>query len=169
MSVTAGVTGAFKRALVDACQTATAGMVLPDHDLLVRYGRPSSAQVAAFDEIIGVTRIDGSIDPATMTASKRTREMALTAEIVFSVFRSGPSDYLDEDAEQEAGDRAYALFGAVEEHIRVNDITLGDLGGVRWCLCVDHTSDGESSPEVLAKGRSIEITTSWLAMARLTA
>lgn len=161
----ASVTAAFKTALVDACTAATSGMILPEHELLVRYGRSSAAQLKAYDEIIGVTRVTGTLDFGGMAASNRPRHMDLTAEIVISIFRAGPSDYLDDDAEQEAGDRAYALLGAIEHHVRIDDVTVG--GTCRWCLCVDHESDGVSDPEVLARGRTIEITSSWLAKVHL--
>lgn len=163
MTLTADVTATFKRALVDAAETATAGLHLPDHDLLVRYGMPSMGQLKAYDDIVAVTRISGTLDTATMTANLRTREMTLTADVAISVFRAFAGD--DDEPDAESGDRAYALFSAIEEQVRVNDITLGNT--VRWCLCISHES--EDFVDESTRGRTGQITSSWLAKARITA
>jgi hypothetical protein len=164
----------FKSALVQAAKLSTEPLMLPDHDLLVRYGQPTARQLDNYDDIVAVTRVSAEIDPATM-GNTRSRELNLTAHVIVSVFRPGDDGDLDDvDLEKVAGDRAYELLDSLEEYVRVTDTTLAfgdtsDGGGVvRWCFCTGHESDGATAPAVLNKGRCIEIDATFTAKARVS-
>ena len=153
MTTVSDVSRQFKDALVTAATTA-----IDDTSVKVCYGQPGTEQP---DDIVSVGRVTAVIDPATLTSSLRTRELAVTAEVVVSVFRAG-----GQDMEKVAGDRAYQLLDMVEEYVRVTDTTLG--GVVRWCFCTGHDSDGATDPQVTATGRLIEIKAEFAARARIT-
>ncbi|SRR6266702_5904236 len=146
------VAGQFKTAIVTAATTA-----ISDATVKVCYGHPGTDQP---DDIVSVGKVTAVIDPATLSASLRTRELTLTVEVTASVHRGGA------EQEQAAGTRAYQLLNLIEEYVRVTDTTLGGL--VRWCFCVGHDSDGVTDPQIAASGSLIEATATFLAKARIT-
>lgn len=170
---TSDIAGPFKKAMRNAARAATTPLVLPDHDLLVRYGAPSMAQLKAFDEVIAVGKVTAGLDFAAM-GTNRQRELVLTADVLVSVFRSGGDDEIDgDDLEEEVGDRAYELLNAIEEYCRVTDTTLEQASGVagglvRHCFCTGHESDGMTDPEAQKLGRAAFITATFTAPTRIS-
>lgn len=154
MTTISDMAGAFKTAMVTACRTA-----ITDTNVTVCYGHPGQYQP---DDIIAVGRITCTQVPGPISRTNRARDVTLTAEVHVSCFRGGP----DPETEKLAGDRAYALLSLIEEQVRVTDTTLGGL--VWWCFCTDHDSDGITDPQMLAKGRLVEILATFTAQARIT-
>lgn len=157
----------FRAAMLDACRAATAPLIDPDHDLLVRRGRPTAEQFRSCDEIIAVTRHSADLDFAAV-GTNRQRELVMTLDIIVSVFRAGSEDSEDVDeVTVEADDRAYQLLDAIEEWVRVTDTTLG--GVVRWCACTHHENDGAGTdPDIAARGREAAILATFTAPVRVT-
>jgi len=154
----ADVAASFKRAIVTAATTATTPLIPTDHTFGVFYGHPGVRDMP--DDIISVGRITSAQEPENLSTN-RSRWNVLTAEVVISVFRAG-----GRDQEQVAGDAAYAYLTAIEEYVRVTDTSLGGL--VLWCFCTGHDSAGSTDPDLLGQGRTIEITATFTARARIT-
>lgn len=148
---------AFKTALVAACETACRPLADPAHQLGVYYGHPG---IKLPDDIVSVMRVTAQQEPGPI-GTNRARDLTLTADVTVSIYRAGGADQ-----EAVAAAQAYALLTAVEEHCRVTDTTLG--GAVWWCFCTSHESEGATNPDLLAKGRVIEITATFTARARIT-
>lgn len=146
------VAAQFKDAMVTAATTA-----INDADVMVCYGHPGTVQP---DDIVSFGRVTSTQSPHTMSTN-RTRWNTLTIDVTISVYRTGGADQ-----EQVAGDRAYELLNLIEEYVRVTDTTLGGL--VLYCFCTSHESDGYTDPQVIAKGRLIEITATFTAESRIT-
>lgn len=155
MTTVSDMTAAYKKALHTAARTA-----ITDQEVLVAYGNPGPVQTLP-DDIVSVGRVTGHFGPGPISATNRARDVTLTAWVTASCFRAGGWEQ-----EEIAGDRAYELIGLLEEYVRVTDTTLGGL--VYWCFCVDHDSEGYTSPEALAEGRTIEVVAQFEATARIT-
>jgi hypothetical protein len=153
----ADVAAQFKTAMVAAAAAATAGLADPAHQLLVCYGHPGTQLP---DDIVSVGRVTSAQEPEAL-GTNRSRWNVLTAEVTVSVFRAGGPEQ-----EQIAGDRAYQLLVAIEERLRVTDTSLGGL--VLWCFCTGHESNGSTDPDLLAKGRVIDVIATFTARARIT-
>lgn len=143
---------AYKNALHAACVSLWAGQAVQ-----VSFGHPGQSQV---NDIVAVTRVSAQQEPVTLTP-RRTREEALQAEVVFSIYRGGGPEM-----EKVCSDRAYELLGQLEQHVRVTDTTLG--GAVRHCFLTDHDSTGTTDEAFLANGRLIEVTATFEAVARIS-
>lgn len=128
-----------------------------DSTVLVTYGHPG---MEFADDMIGVGRVTSSQEQATMSPN-RSREELLTVEVTISCYRGG-----GQEQEQICGDRAYALLGAIERQVRVNDVTCGD--NVRDCFLTAHVADGATDPQFLASGRCIEIQATFTARVRIS-
>lgn len=142
----------YRSGLLDAAVTAIA-----DDTVQTILGNPGPKQA---DDIVSVRVPTGQIDPATITAQGRTREVQMTCTVTFSIFRKGGPEQ-----DEIVTARAFDLFSKVEKRIRVDDITLG--GVVRWCLCTGWDDLG-NGVEVLAKGRLLEFSATFVAPVRLT-
>lgn len=153
----ADAAAAYKAALVTASTTATASLVPADHSFGVFYGHPGTDLP---DDIISWGRVTSSQEPGPLSSSNRSRTNMLTADVTVSVFRAGGPEQ-----EQVASGVAYAYLSAIEEYLRVTDTTLGGL--VLWCFCTSHESDGLTDPQLLAQGRTIEITATFTAFSRI--
>lgn len=128
-----------------------------DSDVQVAYGHPGTYLA---DDVIAVTRIHAEQDSASLSTN-RSREEKLTLTVVVSVFRGGGPE-----AELVASNRAYELLGDLERFMRLDDTTV--RGTVRECFLDEHDSDGETRPELIAAGRTIEIEAKFVAYARVT-
>lgn len=146
---------AFKAALVTAITTA-----VNDSSVLVVFGQPSAGQISLFNDIVSVARVEAEQNPATY-GTNRSREEILTATVVISCWRPGGPE-----VESVASDAAYALLEAAERYVRVTDTTVG--GTVRHCFLVAHSSEGDTDPARLARGRTIEIEATFRAAVRIT-
>ena len=108
-------------------------------------------------QVLGTT----SEHSAATMATNRTREEVVKLETQIYVFRYG-----EVDADREAEDYLFARLGELEQHIRVNDITLG--GVVREChidsIATDSADIGEAGT---AQGRLAAAIAVWEASIRL--
>lgn len=146
---------AFKAALVEAIRT-----LVDAEQVLVSFGYPAPADLKAYRDAVAVTRVDVDQDVATLSTN-RSREETLRLTVVISCWRPGGADQ-----EEVASDAAYGLLEVIERHVRLTDTTVG--GTVRHCFLVSHTSDGETDPQALASGRTIEIEAVFEAAVRIT-
>lgn len=156
MSSSVTLAQAFKAAFVAAAQTLVASR---DPEVLVSFGHPGQA-MGNFDDLVAFTTISVDQEPATL-GTNRSRSETLTQTVQISCYRAGGPD-----REQVASDGAYELLGLLEHHVRVTDTTLGGL--VLWCFLTSHTSTGETDPDLLASGRTIDIDATFTAKARVT-
>jgi len=129
-------------------------------EVLVSFGHPG-AVVQHWDALVGFSDVTVEQDVATMSTN-RSREETLRLTVWVSVHADGEGP----DLEQTTSNRAYALLGVLEHHVRQTDTTLG--GAVRQCFLTAHTSTGETDPDLLTAGRTIEIQATFTAQARIT-
>lgn len=127
--------------------------------VLVTRGNPGQ-DALNFDQWVMVEGLSSTQQPATISTN-RSREEALTCTVVIECFRPGA-----DEAQEMAEADAYALLEAIEYQVRVTDTTLG--GAVRWCFLTSHRSDGFTTPEGMAEGRSCVIEAEFTAAARVT-
>lgn len=139
--------------------TPLAIATLPDNDkvLCVR-GHPGTNMP---DDVLTWGQVSASQEPGPLSSTNRARDVTYTFTLTASIFRGGGPE-----AEGVAEDRAHALISAVEEYVRVTDTTLGGL--VFWCFCTALDSNGATPPEVLSKGRIIDVDAVFTAYARIT-
>ena len=152
---TATVAHDFKAAFVSAIQTLYAA----DDTILVTFGHPGP-QVVNYLDAIAFTDVQVEQEFATHSAANRPREETLRLTVLISSWRPGGADQ-----EVVASAAAYGLLEAIERYARITDTTLGDT--VRRCFLVSHTSTGETDPEAINKGRTIEIEATFEAKARI--
>lgn len=126
-------------------------------DVQVSFGHPGMTQA---DDIVSFGALETEQDVAAY-GTNRAREETVTLEVLISVFRAGGAEM-----EKVASDRAYELLAALEQYVRVTDTTVN--GTCRHCFLVSTQSDGASNPEVLSRGRVIEVTARFQAKARIT-
>lgn len=134
--------------------------LLADQEVLVSFGHPGMEE-QNWDDLVGFADLEVAQDVATM-GTNRSREETLRLTVWISVHRDGEGPTL----EQVTSDRAYALLGVLEHHVRQTDTTLG--GAVRECFLTAHTSTGQTDPDLLTAGRTIEIEATFTARARVT-
>lgn len=109
-------------------------------------------------QVLGTT---SELDAATMS-SNRTREMVVRLETQWFVFRYG-----EVDADREAEDILFTRLRDLEQHIRVNDITLG--GVVRECFVSSVATDSASVEEAgTSQGRLAAAIVIWEAKIRIS-
>jgi hypothetical protein len=144
---------AFKNAFLTAAQTLFTGT-----DVMVVRNRFA---FQAFQDAIVVGEITSQQEPATVSATRRTREETLTLNIIIYGFRAG-----GEDAEGLAEAAAYSMLGQLEEYVRVTANTLG--GVVRECFLTESASGSATDDKVLAQGRMTVIAATFTAHARIT-
>ncbi|MBX3435956.1 MAG: hypothetical protein KF861_00475 [Planctomycetaceae bacterium] len=147
--------GEFKNALFAAAKTMWA---TTEPEVQVAFGHPGKTQV---DDIVALGRVTSRQDPATLSTN-RSREEVLTVEVMFSIYRGGTGN----DVEQACSDRGYKLLDDLAEYVRVTDTTVG--GTVRECFLTSVDSEGETDASVLAKGRLIETLATFTAVTRIT-
>lgn len=138
---------------------ATRDLMAEDPDtqyVMVTYGMPGTFEP---DDLVSI--LDVKADQEPMTMGNRGREETLTLRVEISCFRGG-------GAEQElvCAQRAYQILRMIEHYFRKTDTTVG--GTVRHCFLEGHDSQGQSDPQLLDKGRVIEISARFLAQARIT-
>ena len=150
---TATAAHAFKAAMVAAMRA-----LVDEGTCLVTFGHPG-ASVSNFPDAVAFTRIDSVQDPATL-GTNRAREETLTLVAQISCWRPGEAD------DATASDAAYGLLEVLERHVRVTDTTIG--GTVRQCFLESHSSEGATDPDVLVRGRMIEIEATFVAVTRIT-
>lgn len=150
---TAGM--AFKRALFELIRDLL-GEAPDTADVLVAPGMPGTFQP---DEIVSVTRLQVEHDFATM-GTNRSREETLRVDVVFSCLFGGGGEQ-----ELPAQERAFELLGHIEQHIRMNDVTLG--GVVRQCFLTSVETDGQTPEEYMAQGRGVDVTATFTARNRI--
>lgn len=124
--------------------------------VLVCLGAPANLEP---DDLVAFGRSTSEQNVATL--GNRSRDELLTQEVQISCFQAG-----GDEAERAAHDRAYYLLGLIETYCRKTDTTVG--GTVMHCFLVGHESDGATPPEYLDRGRVIEITARFQAIARIT-
>ncbi len=146
---------AFKAAMVSAMQGLVAGA---DPEVLVTFGHPG-ARVKNYQDAVGFTTVDVTQAVATL-GTNRAREETIDLTVQVSCWRTDTPD------DETASAAAYALLGQLERHVRVTDTTLG--GVVRHCFLVSHFSEGETNPDLLLAGRTIEIQAVFRAAVRIT-
>lgn len=99
-------------------------------------------------------------EPATM-GTNRTREETIELETQWFVF-----EYGSEDADRAAEDYLFARLGSLEDHIRVNNITLD--GVVRQCQITDVFTDLARIEDTgTAQGRLAAAIVTWEVQVRL--
>jgi hypothetical protein len=130
-----------------------------DGDTIVTFGHPGP-QVVNFWNAVGMTRVEVTQDPATLSTN-RSREETLRQTVIVSCWRPG-----GHEVEAVASDAAYTLLEGLERYCRVTDPTLG--GVVRHCFLASHSSEGETDPAALVDGRTIEIEAVFEARVRIT-
>lgn len=150
--MTATAAGALRSALPGVIEAA-----INDSEVQVTLGTPFPQESA---DLIGVGRVESQLEFATM-GPQRSRDEALTVEVLISVFRPG-----GQEQEQIASDRAYALLGAIERHLRMVDPTVGGL--VRRCLLASHQMDSDPFDDGTGMGRVVEVLATFAAQARIT-
>jgi hypothetical protein len=154
MTNTSSVAAAFKDAFVVIAQSI---WNQASSDVLVSFGHPGSSLP---NSIVGFMDVRTEQDPATF-GTNRTREEVLELDVLVSVYRGG-----GREAEKTASDAAYTYLGLLETYARTTDTTIG--GTVRECALIRTVSDGRTDPNEIAKGRTIEITATFQARARIS-
>jgi hypothetical protein len=132
--------------------------VFSGQDVLVCRGHPG---IQLPNDVWSWNRVVETETPGPLTASLRKRDVTFQAYATVSVYRPGGPDQ-----EQVAEERCYDLADAMSEYLRVTDPTLGGL--VFWCFRTAYDSEGSTDPVLLAKGRCIEATVEFTALARIT-
>ena len=130
-----------KAALLTVCQNLYAQPVQ------VAYGHPGTDLE---DDIVSVAGARSTQELATL-ATTRPREETLEVDVVFSCFRGGGPE-----SQQVATERAYALLGQLEDHLKTTDYTLS--GTARLARVTSHDLVESDDPDLLALGRISEIT-----------
>lgn len=156
MNGTATVAHEFKNAFFEAVKTLLASDPAT-RDVLVCFGLPGTF---APDDLISFERVSERQDTATL-GTNRSREEIITLDVIISCFRGGGPEM-----EQVASARGYQLLRMIERYARMTDTTIG--GTVRQCFLAQHESDGATLPELIDKGRTIDITATFEARARIT-
>lgn len=147
----------FKKALYTTIKTLVAAS--PTYkDAAVFPGTPGTFLP---DDIIQVGKFSSIQEPATMSASQRSREESLTVEVTISCHVGG-----GEDMEMLSQERALDLLMLIERYVRTTDTTLG--GVVRHCFLTSIDSDGATPPEYIHEGRAIDVTAQFEARNRVT-
>ena len=124
----------------------------------VSFGHPGTFEP---DDLIGFGRVESVYEFAAF-GPKRPQWEDLTLTVTISCYRGG----VGEEVEVEASARAYSLLRAIHYYARITDTTMG--GVVLWTTLTGHTSDGETDPDSLAEGRTIEVEATFTARARVT-
>lgn len=125
--------------------------------VLVSFGHPGQNQP---DDIVGFLDVRTEQDPATF-GTNRSREEVIELDVLVSCRRGGGPE-----VEKTTSDAAYALLALIENYVRTTDTTVG--GTVRECFLIRTTSVGATDPRELAQGRTIEITATFQARARIS-
>jgi hypothetical protein len=123
----------------------------------VSFGHPGRNR--QFDDIVALTGIRTEQDAAGMGPGRSRREH-LYLTVMVSCWRAGVDDDL---APTEA---VYSYANRLEQYVRTTDPTLGGLA--LWCFLDEHTSDGLTDRQMLAKGRLIEGAFIFHALATIT-
>lgn len=143
----------FKQAFFEV---ATAHFAQLEEFQVIR-GLVGANHPAKYMQVLGTTIRH---DPATMSTN-RTREETIELETQWYAF-----EYGSEDADRAAEDYLFARLGSLEEHIRVNDITLGGI--VRQCFLGEVATDERRIEEAgTAQGRLAGAIAIWEAPVRL--
>lgn len=127
-------------------------------EVQVFYGYPSTFDSNDMIEFNGVTSVQ-TYGPSSGT--NRSRDETLTLEVFITCYRGG-----GQEQELVCTQRAYELLRMIETYARVTDTTIG--GAVKWCFMTEHQSIGHTAPEILERGRAIEITAKFTAEARIS-
>jgi hypothetical protein len=137
---------------------AAAATLFTGQDVSIGRGYPA---FDALPDVISLGVGTSDQEPATISATRRTREETLTLEVIISAFRFG-------GAEQESvvDVRADAMLGLLSEYVRVTDNTLG--GVVREIFLTQYASAEATDQSVISKGRMQVITATFTAHARIT-
>ena len=144
---------AIKSAFVAAAST-----LLPE-GTLVTFGHPGP-QVKNYQDAVSFARVEVGQQVAAFGGT-RPREETVTLTVVVSCYRPGGPE-----VEEEASAAAYGLLRDLEHYVRQTDTTLG--GTCRHCFLVSHFSEGETRPDLIVNGRTIEIEAMFEAKVRVT-
>lgn len=155
MTNTATAAQDFKLAFVSV---ARALWTETEPEVLVTFGHPG---MNAPNDIVAFLDLTSSQEPGPM-GPRRARDETLTINVQFSIFRGGRGD----EVETMCSARAYKLLDDLETYVRVTDTTLG--GVVRHCFLTSHTSEGATEPQIISKGRLIDVTAVFTALTRIT-
>ena len=131
-----------RKALVEAARVA-----LEDEPIDIGLGFRWPLQE---DDWFAVVDADSVIDPANLGTRRQVQEV-ITLDVSIGAWRSGYT----EETEIEAADRAFDILRRVQEHVRLNDITLG--GTVLWCLPGGLQTAGATDERDSHMGRLTEI------------
>ena len=143
----------------DAFYQAAVGLFADKpREVLVSYGHPG-AKILNYPVTVGFADLEAGQDAATL-GTNRSREETLTLTVWIVSFKAGHTD------DRAAAARAYEVLGVLEKHVRVTDTTLG--GVVRQCFLTTHRSTGETDPNLLASGRTIDLEATFTAQCRIT-
>lgn len=143
-----------------ALVAATTTLFAADDEILVTFGHPG-LQLANYGDVVGWMDVSVNAEPATLSASKRTRNAQIRFDLVVSSWRPGGPE-----VEVVAAEAATAIHAAIEDYLRDTDPTIGDRA---WkVLTTSHAVEGATDPESLAKGRTIEIMSTVEAHVRIT-
>lgn len=150
---TSSVAGAFKDAFVAIAETI---WVPATSAVLVSFGHPGQSQP---DDIVGFLDVRTEQDFATLGTARERNEI-IQLDVLVSCYRGGGPE-----AEKVASDRAYELLGLLEASVRTTNITVG--GTVMECWLISTDSSGRTDPNEIANGRTIEVTATFQARARI--
>jgi len=151
---TSSVAPAFKDAFVTIANTIWGQAT---SQVLVSFGHPGQNQP---DDIVGFLDVRTEQDPATL-GTNRSREEVLELDVLVSCYRGGGPE-----VEKTVSDAAYGLLALLENYVRTTDTTVG--GTVRECFLIRTSSEGRTDPNEIAKGRTIEISATFQARARIS-
>lgn len=129
-----------------------------DPSVLVSYGHPGTERP---DDMIMFAGVRVGQEPATLSATNRSREENVELDVIISVARGGGAE-----VEEVCGARATALLQALEYYVRVTDTTLG--GHARYCFLARYETDGWTVANQQFQGRNISIEATFQAVARIT-
>lgn len=146
---------AFKTAFFDAA-TALWATSMPAFQ--VSWGRIGTSVPDQYLEVLGTSN---DLEAATM-GTNRTREETIRLETMWWVTRFGSPEF----TAREADEYLYARLRELEQHIRVDNITLG--GAVRQCFLVEHATANSETNRDNTYGRLSAAIAVWEAKVRIT-
>lgn len=156
MTALSTVAWQFKKALYDA---AVALWETNHPEVLVTWGPHTAPTVP--DDLVSFTDVSSDQEPATLSATNRSREETLNLDIEFWAFRPGRVD-----AALEAEQALYERMGELEHYVRQTDTTLG--GTVRQCFLVRHAAASAAYSRGQEQGALAGAVATFQAIVRIT-
>jgi len=144
---------AFKTAFVTAATTLFEG-----EDVEVVRNR---RKFEIFQNGIVVGTGSSESNPATLSATQRTRDELIQLEVTIYCYVPG-----GEESEDLADEGAYSMLNKLEEYCRVTDTSFGNT--VQYCYLTAHVAGQATDDTVISRGRMCVIVATFSAKARIT-